>query len=127
MDAEPQAEPVTILPDGEYAIVEIMGHSTLVGRISEVDRFGTKMLAIEPLFGGTLLPAILQGGASIYRLTPCTAAVALKHQPTTAWQLPQAIRCIVPPLLLEAADNMPSRIADITPDHDDDPDDERPF
>ena len=27
-------------PPGEYAIVELFGHTTLVGRISEIERFG---------------------------------------------------------------------------------------
>ena len=38
------------MPEGEYAIVEILGHRTLVGRVTEVDRFSCKMLQIEPLF-----------------------------------------------------------------------------
>jgi hypothetical protein len=59
-------------PPGEYAIVELFGHTTLVGRIAEVERFGTKMLAIEPLYDGQLLGCVFHGGASIYRLTPCT-------------------------------------------------------
>ena len=37
-------------PPGDYAIVELLGHTTLVGRITEVEKFGTKMLAIETLF-----------------------------------------------------------------------------
>src|ERR1700733_15393493 len=83
-------------PPGEYAIVEIMGHSTLVGRIAEVERFGAKMLAIEPLFSGIFLGVIYHGGASIYRLTPCSAEVAFKEQPTRSWQLPPAIQKVVP-------------------------------
>jgi hypothetical protein len=46
------------LPPGEYAIVELLGHTTIVGRIGEVERFGAKMMAIEPLFAGALLPVI---------------------------------------------------------------------
>ena len=55
------------LPDDQYAIVELMGHTTLVGRVTEIERFGAKL--IEVLFGGRLLPVILQGGASVYRST----------------------------------------------------------
>ena len=33
-------------PPGEYAIVELFGHTTLVGRIAEVERFGAKMMAL---------------------------------------------------------------------------------
>lgn len=49
------AAPWEALPDGQYAIVELMGHSTLVGRVTEIERFGTKLLGIEALFAGQLL------------------------------------------------------------------------
>jgi len=93
---------VSRLPEGEYAIVELLGlgHSTLVGRISEVERFGTKMLAIEVLFNGMLLPVVFQGGASIYRLTPCPPEVAWAKHPDRPHQLPLAIAAIVPSGLL---------------------------
>lgn len=93
--------PAAMLPPGEYAIVELFGHVTMVGRIAEAERFGAKMLVIEPLFQGVLLPAIFQGGSSIYRLTPCSAEIARRHSPLHDYQLPQTVRCIVPPALLE--------------------------
>lgn len=107
MDIEPQTEPVDgpvvrEYPEGDYAIVELMGHTTLVGRIAEVERYGTKMLAIETLFNGAFLGPIYQGGPSIYRLTPCSAEVAFKKQPTRNYQLPAALLAIVPQALLEA-------------------------
>lgn len=89
-----------VYPDGQFAIVEIMGHVTIVGRVQEVQRFGTTMLAIEPLFSGQLLSPILQGGASIYRYTEVLPAVAFAEQPTKGWQLPAAVRAVVPPALL---------------------------
>lgn len=88
-------------PPGEYAIVELFGHTTLIGRIVEVERFGTKMLAIEPLFNDALLGPVFHGGASIYRLTPCSAEIAWARQPRSDYQLPPAIRATVPPALLE--------------------------
>ena len=88
------------LPEGEYAIVEMMGHQTLVGRIAEVERFGTKMLALEPLFNGHLLPVLFQGGPSIYRLTPCTPAVAWSRQPRHTYQLPPSLAATLPPAAL---------------------------
>jgi hypothetical protein len=97
-----------IYPEGEYAIVELFGHTTLVGRIAETERFGTKMLAIEPLFSGSLLPAVFHGGAAIYRLTPCSPAVAWAQQPRRAYMLPPQIRCIVPSTLLESSDGATS-------------------
>jgi hypothetical protein len=115
-------------PPGEYAIVEIMGHTTMVGRITEVERFGTKMLAIEPLFAGQLLDVIYQGGPSIYRLTPCSAETAYREQPMKEWQLPAAVRKIVPVALLGAPEAREPFEAE---DPDDEPtdydDDERPF
>ncbi len=90
------------LPPGEYAFVELFGHTTLVGRIAEVERFGTKMMAIEPVFRDELLPAVFHGGAAIYRFTPCTPDAARAHQPTSEWQLPAPIRSIIPAALLEA-------------------------
>lgn len=91
-----------VLPDGEYAIVELLGHRTLIGRIAEVERFGTKMLAIDPIFQGRLLPTLYHGGASIYGLTPCTKEVAADKAPSNTWQLPSAVAATLPPALIEA-------------------------
>jgi len=99
-DRQTEPTPASQLPDGEYAIVELLGHSTLVGRIYEIERFGTKMLAMEPLFRNTLLPAVYHGGGSIYRLTPCSKEVAWARHPQSSYQLPPAIQAIVPPDLL---------------------------
>lgn len=111
----------TSLPPGEYAIVELFGHTTLVGRIGEVERFGAKMLALEPLFNGVLLPAVFHGGSAIYRLTPCSAEVAQARQPREAWQIPAPIRSIVPAPLLAAMGDAGN--AGSTDDGDDDIDD----
>lgn len=64
------------LPAGEYAIVEALGHRTLVGRIAEVQRFGATMLQVEPLYADLMLDPVLLGGGSIYMLTPCSPQVA---------------------------------------------------
>lgn len=92
-------EPVNTLPDGEYAIAEIMGHSTMIGRFTEVERFGTKMLHIEPIWENTLLPPVYVGGASLYRFTPCSKDVAFKRQPKARYMLPDAVRATLPPEL----------------------------
>lgn len=93
--------------DGEFAIVEFFGHTTMVGRITEVERFGAKMLALEPLFAGTLMAPVYHGGSSIYRLTPCSFEVAAARQPTDMWQLPPTIRAVVPVELLPAPEAYP--------------------
>lgn len=85
------------LPAGEYAIAEIMGHSTMIGRYAEVERFGTKMLQIEPIWENKLLPAVFVGGASLYRFTPCSREVAFERQPKHRYQLPNAVAATLPP------------------------------
>jgi len=89
---EKAAREAKTTPAGDYAILEMFGHSTLVGRICEVERFGSKMLQIEPIWQDALLPPVHVGGASIYRLTPCSADVAFKRQPQHTYQLPDTLR-----------------------------------
>lgn len=100
--ADSTAEPWLAMPSGDYAIVELFGHTTLVGRITEVERFGAKMLALEPLFSGQVLAAVFHGGAAIYRLTPCTAKTAWERQHKEAWSLPVSMRTLVPDAALPA-------------------------
>ena len=88
------------LPAGEYAIVEVLGHRTIIGRVEEIERFGTKLMKIEPLFNGQLLSAVLIGGASIYQFTPCSAETAEARQAKEEWQLPPSIRAVLPPELI---------------------------
>ena len=127
----PPVAPWEALPDGQYAIVELMGHTTLVGRVTEIERFGTKMMGIEVLFAGQLLPVILQGGAAIYRLTMCSPEAAWKkqHKPEHMWSLPDPIRAIVPVALLPApaAPTQPYAYDDGDDDQRGDDDDNRPF
>ncbi len=100
----PPPRPWESLPDGTYAIVELMGHTTLVGRVTEIERFGTKLMGIEILFNGALLPVVLQGGSSVYRFTQCAPEMAWKaqHKPERIWSLPEPIQALVPPALLPA-------------------------
>lgn len=98
-------EPVE-LPSGEYAIVEVLGHRTIVGRVEEVERFGAKLMSIEPMFKGELLPAVMISGASIYQFTPCSAATALSRAPKDSWQLPASIRAVLPPALLPSPEQV---------------------
>ena len=86
----------TDMPDGDYAIVEVQGHRTLIGRISEIDRFGTKLLQVEPLFADVMLGPVLVHGSMLYQLTPCSAAVAFQRRPKENYQLPASIFATVP-------------------------------
>ncbi len=108
------------LPDGDYAIVEFLGHRTLIGRVSEVERFGTKMLQIEPIFQGRLLAPVLHGGGSIYAMTECSREIAAARAPMHSWQIPDSLRSTLPPAELEAIEP--------PPEFDPEPvDDEEPF
>lgn len=96
------------MPDGEYAIVEALGHRTLVGRIAEIERFGTKMLQVEPLFCDVMLGPVLLGGGSIYQFTPCTAGVAFARRPQQTYNLPPSVAATIPPLALPSNEELPS-------------------
>lgn len=100
-----EANEAPALPDGEYAIVEVLGHRTIVGRVTEAERFGTKLMSIEPLFNGRLLPAVLIGGGSLYQFTPCSREVAAKQQPKETWQLPASVALALPPAMLRAPES----------------------
>jgi hypothetical protein len=93
------------LPAGEYAIVELFGHQTMVGRITEVERFGAKMMALESLYCDQLLPAVFHGGAAIYRLTPCSATVAWERRPKRSYQIPPSLAATLPQALLANAES----------------------
>ncbi|MBN9143716.1 MULTISPECIES: hypothetical protein [Alphaproteobacteria] len=84
------------MPEGNYAIVEALGHRTLVGRVAEVERFGTKMCQIEPLFADVMLGPVLLSGASLYQFTPCTPAQAYARRHKNEYGLPQAISDALP-------------------------------
>ena len=96
--------PLTLetLPEGDYAIVEVLGHRTLVGRVREVERFGTKLLQVEPLFRESMLGGVLIGGGRIYQFTPCSAPAAWQRRPQYEYALPESVRDAMPALALPA-------------------------
>ena len=109
-----QSTPISAgaMPEGEYAIVEALGHRTLVGRVAEIERFGTKMLQVEPLFGDVMLGPVLLGGSSIYQFTPVSADTAYARRPQQTYQLPPSVLATVPPLALPSNDELPSFLDD---------------
>lgn len=98
----PETTPIsaTDMPDGEYAIVEVQGHRTLIGRVTEIERFGTKLMQVEPLFNDVMLGPVLVHGSMLYQFTPCSAAVAFQRRPTENYQLPATVFATVPALAL---------------------------
>lgn len=100
------------MPEGEYAIVEALGHRTLVGRVIEIERFGTKMLQVEALFADVMLGPVLLGGGLIYQFTPCSADTAFARRPKNAYQLPGSLAATVPPIALPSNEELPSFLAE---------------
>ena len=79
--AVPAVEPET--DDGwEWAIVEVMGHRRHAGRTREVERYGIKMIRVDvPVDGDPVAKGWsthFYTGASLFGVTPCTEAAALK-------------------------------------------------
>lgn len=76
-----------------WAILELLGHVRLAGRVTEESHFGTALGRIDiPTSDGYTTQYF--GGGSIYRLTPTTEeiarSVALHNQiaPVRTWELP---------------------------------------
>ena len=73
-------------PQSAWACAEIFGHRKHYGRISEVERFGAKMLRIDvplapaaPLLGeDEKFESFVYGGGAIFSLTPMTEEAARK-------------------------------------------------
>lgn len=78
-------DPVTPTPADEappeYAIVEIMGHRRLAGRVYEVERFGSKLLRIDIPTNGDFANGFttqFYGGPSLFSFTPTDLATVCK-------------------------------------------------
>lgn len=86
-DAEPQES---------WAIVELMGHVTMAGRLSEEERFGSKMGRVDVPTNDGGFTTVYFGGSSVYRITPVSEAIARvkarSHQPHPiySYELPPA-------------------------------------
>lgn len=67
------------LPEPAYegwAIVELMGHRQVAGRVSEVQIAGATLLRVDVPGRDETVVSQFYGGASIYCLTPCDEAAA---------------------------------------------------
>lgn len=78
-----------------FAIVELMGHRRLGGRVSQAEQYGVAMLRVDvPGDDGEIVGTQFCGGSSIYALTPCSEeaarAVAKSNrvEPVARWELP---------------------------------------
>lgn len=77
-----------------WAIVELMGHVRLAGKVTEEERFGAKLGRIDiPKADGTITQYF--GGGSVYRLTVVTEDVARQiastcnAAPIQPWEFPR--------------------------------------
>lgn len=82
-----------------WAIVEIMGHNTFAGLVSEQTLGGAAFVRVDvPETSRSAAFSKLFGAQSIYAVTPCSEQVAklraeaIGAVPLTAWDLPEAIR-----------------------------------
>jgi hypothetical protein len=76
-----------------WAVLELMGHVRMAGRVTEEERFGAKMGRIDlPKEGG--FTTVYFGGGSVYRMTPTTEEIARavaagsQPEPVHRWDLP---------------------------------------
>ena len=86
MSAEPN------LFDG-WAIVELMGHTRMAGKVTEEEHFGAKLGRIDiPKPDGGCFTQFFSG-SSLFRLTPTTEEIARRAaaggnpEPVSAWEL----------------------------------------
>lgn len=84
-----------------WAILELMGHRQLGGKVSQAEQYGTVMLRVD-IPNGEEWATQFYGGTAIYALTPTTEAIARavaeRNQPTPVhtWELPAPKKDIDP-------------------------------
>jgi hypothetical protein len=75
--------------------LEMFGHQTLAGRVSEVEQFGAKMGRLDTPNADGTFTTVLFRPESVFRLTYVTEAAARvvaarnQHLPASSWDLPQ--------------------------------------
>lgn len=82
MSDKPEETKAPAADETEYAVVELMGHRTRVGRVMEVERFGAKMLRIDVPKEGDFEKGFVSqfySGTAIYCFTPCDLATVERH------------------------------------------------
>lgn len=100
-------------PADTWAVVELMGHVRLAGRLSEVERFGGKLARLDvPQADGSFVTQFF-GAAGVYRITFVSEAVA-RHvakgtsaAPVQPWDFPKALNSPADPLDREPPATVP--------------------
>jgi hypothetical protein len=95
----------------QWAILELMGHVRLAGKVTEEEHFGAKLGRIDIPNSDGFTTQWFSGG-SIYRLTPTTEdiarGVALRNQPEPVhrWELPAPAGRTAPEHLEDTAEDV---------------------
>lgn len=115
-----QADPVPAVETVEerYAAVEVFGHRRHVGRVMEVDRYGTKMLRIDVPIEGDFAKGVsthFYGGSAIFSETPCDLAYCKKANTPYRYSQP----ALMSPAA-DDADELPAGEGSSPADHDED-------
>lgn len=99
--AQMAGRPDAAAPGDQWAIVELMGHVRLAGKLTEEERFGAKMGRLEiPQRDGSFVTRMF-GGSSVYSITYVDEAAAravaayTTVQPVNSWELPKQIAAAV--------------------------------
>ena len=77
--------------DGEWVFLEILGHRSHYGLLTEVDRFGLKFARIEIFATGDAAPRDVRayGGASIFSITPVSEEMCRERSTPYEYKQPQ--------------------------------------
>lgn len=84
-----------------WAVIELMGHVRMAGKVSTTERYGAKMGRID-IPDGDGFKTQFFGGGSVYRETPTTEEIARAiakqsmPQPIHAWEMPKALPAAEP-------------------------------
>lgn len=79
-----------------WAIVELMGHRVIAGKVSEASQYGAAMLRVDvPGRDGGLAITQFYGGNAIYALTPCDEDMA-QQTLRRRYDLPEPVRLALP-------------------------------
>lgn len=80
-------------PLDTWAVVELMGHVRIAGRLTEESHFGVALGRLDVPMGETEFATQFFGGSSIYRVTPCSEQIAREvakeaaGHPISPWSL----------------------------------------
>lgn len=83
----------------QWALVELMGHRRMAGRVALDERFGAPMLRVDVFVGPAPEAAVttFNAPAALYCVTPISESMARRFstqnvpQPISKWELPEAL------------------------------------